>query len=231
MGSYHLVNIGSGNSVLSGGTKPLHNMMLTNYQWNLVAFAWRQFHRKRSRYHWYECNNYSFKIERHTLGPMRGCQNIYSQTCWILVHNEANAWICHVNHSLHIEARWRLNESENWFTIGSGTNTSSNLHIIYALLSYNSVTISIYAIPLLFRKPIGHCCRTTIGLPWQHKRLPFVRRSCLREDGFTQCSLADVFNNSYRSLSQCHNIQCMLEIVEWVVSDAHCCCRSSISVA
>ena len=39
------VNIGEGNSLLSAGTKPLPEPVLTNHQWSL----WGQFHRKYSR--------------------------------------------------------------------------------------------------------------------------------------------------------------------------------------
>ena len=35
-----LVNIGSGNGLLSDGTKPLPEPMLTNDQWVVVAFTW-----------------------------------------------------------------------------------------------------------------------------------------------------------------------------------------------
>ena len=34
------VNIGSGNSLLADGTKPLPEQMLTNDQWDIVAFTW-----------------------------------------------------------------------------------------------------------------------------------------------------------------------------------------------
>ena len=41
------VNIGSGNSLLSGGrSKPLPGPVLTTHQWGLVAFTWGQFYRK-----------------------------------------------------------------------------------------------------------------------------------------------------------------------------------------
>ena len=39
----------SGNGLLSDSTKPLTEPMLTNHMWDLVAFTWGQFHRKRSR--------------------------------------------------------------------------------------------------------------------------------------------------------------------------------------
>ena len=45
----YLVNIGSGNGLLSDGTKPLPEPMLANHQEDLVAFTWRQFQRKYSR--------------------------------------------------------------------------------------------------------------------------------------------------------------------------------------
>ena len=45
-----LVNIGSGNGSLPGGTEPLPEPKLTNHQLGLVAFTWGQFHRKWSRY-------------------------------------------------------------------------------------------------------------------------------------------------------------------------------------
>ena len=45
-----LVNFGSVNGLLPGGTKPLPEPMLTNDQWGSVALTWDQFHRKISRY-------------------------------------------------------------------------------------------------------------------------------------------------------------------------------------
>ena len=44
------VNIGSGNGLLSDGTKPLPEPMLTYDQWCVVAFTWWQFHKKYLRY-------------------------------------------------------------------------------------------------------------------------------------------------------------------------------------
>ena len=44
------VNIGSGNGLVPDGTKPLPEPMLTNHQHCLVAFTWRQFHRKGEKY-------------------------------------------------------------------------------------------------------------------------------------------------------------------------------------
>ena len=41
------VNIGSGNSLLPDGTKPLHEPMLTNPQWSPVTFILGQFHKRR----------------------------------------------------------------------------------------------------------------------------------------------------------------------------------------
>ena len=37
------------NDLLPDGTKPLHEPMLTNHEWGLVAFPWGQFYRNRSR--------------------------------------------------------------------------------------------------------------------------------------------------------------------------------------
>ena len=43
MASYNFVNIGSGNDLLP-------EPVLTDHEWSLVAFPWRQFHMKCPRY-------------------------------------------------------------------------------------------------------------------------------------------------------------------------------------
>ena len=43
------LNIGSVNGLMPDGTKPQPHSMLTNHQWDLIAFTWDQFHRKWSR--------------------------------------------------------------------------------------------------------------------------------------------------------------------------------------
>ena len=50
MGPGIYINIGSGNGLLPDGTKPLPEAVLTNDQWGIVAFTWKQFHRKYLRY-------------------------------------------------------------------------------------------------------------------------------------------------------------------------------------
>ena len=45
------VNICSGNSQLTDGTKPLPELILTYHQQSLLAFSWVQFHRNCARYH------------------------------------------------------------------------------------------------------------------------------------------------------------------------------------
>ena len=38
------INTGSGNGLLPDGIRPLLELMLTNYQWDVMALIWRQFH-------------------------------------------------------------------------------------------------------------------------------------------------------------------------------------------
>ena len=50
MATHIWVNIGSGNGLVPGGTKPLTEPMLINHQWNSAAFTWGEFHKKWSVY-------------------------------------------------------------------------------------------------------------------------------------------------------------------------------------
>ena len=58
MATWIWVKIGSGNGLLPDGIKSLPEPMLTNHQWDLVAFSQGQFHRKWSRY----ISPYDFEI-------------------------------------------------------------------------------------------------------------------------------------------------------------------------
>ena len=50
MATHIWVNIGSGNGLVPGGTKPLTEPMLINHQWSSAAFTWGEFHKKWSIY-------------------------------------------------------------------------------------------------------------------------------------------------------------------------------------
>ena len=72
--SGRVVNIVLGNGFLPDGTKPLHEPMLINHQWERVAFTWGQFHRN-DIYFWYDFDNNSFKITATSLGG-GGCNEL-----------------------------------------------------------------------------------------------------------------------------------------------------------